>query len=81
MAVPYRRRCLWTSVSIGGIISAVAFKMYDLDDDNKISRDELLAVLHMMVGANISDEQVRCSVILAIGHRWILFVCFYMQFR
>lgn len=37
----------------------VAFKMYDLDDDNKISRDELLAVLHMMVGANISEEQVR----------------------
>ncbi|KAL3242290.1 hypothetical protein MRX96_021332 [Rhipicephalus microplus] len=35
-----------------------AFKMYDLDDDNKISRDELLAVLHMMVGANISDEQL-----------------------
>ncbi|XP_054707409.1 calcineurin B homologous protein 1-like [Uloborus diversus] len=35
-----------------------AFKMYDLDDDNKISRDELLAVLHMMVGANISEEQL-----------------------
>lgn len=35
-----------------------AFKMYDLDDDNKISRDELLAVLHMMVGANISNEQL-----------------------
>lgn len=37
---------------------AVAFNMYDLDGDNKISREELLAVLHMMVGANISDEQV-----------------------
>jgi Ca2+-binding EF-hand superfamily protein len=24
--------------------------MYDLDGDDKISRDELLAVLHMMVG-------------------------------
>lgn len=35
-----------------------AFKMYDLDDDQKISRDELLAVLHMMVGANISNEQL-----------------------
>lgn len=35
-----------------------AFRMYDLDDDNKISRDELLAVLHMMVGANISEEQL-----------------------
>lgn len=32
--------------------------MYDLDGDDKISRDELLAVLHMMVGANISDDQV-----------------------
>lgn len=35
-----------------------AFKMYDLDGDDKISRDELLAVLHMMVGANISEEQL-----------------------
>lgn len=35
-----------------------AFKMYDLDDDNKITREELLAVLHMMVGANISSDQL-----------------------
>jgi len=35
-----------------------AFRMYDLDGDEKISRDELLAVLHMMVGANISEEQL-----------------------
>jgi len=35
-----------------------AFRMYDLDDDNRISREELLAVLHMMVGANISDDQL-----------------------
>ncbi|CAL1529418.1 unnamed protein product [Lymnaea stagnalis] len=35
-----------------------AFKMYDLDGDDLISRDELLNVLHMMVGANISDEQL-----------------------
>lgn len=27
--------------------------MYDLDDDERISREELLAVLHMMVGENI----------------------------
>ncbi|WAR20243.1 CHP1-like protein, partial [Mya arenaria] len=33
-----------------------AFKMYDLDSDEKISRDELLAVLHMMVGDNISED-------------------------
>jgi len=32
--------------------------MYDLDDDDSISREELLAVLHMMVGSNISEEQV-----------------------
>ncbi|KAF0310157.1 Calcineurin B ous protein 1 [Amphibalanus amphitrite] len=35
-----------------------AFRMYDLDGDELISRDELLCVLHMMVGANISDEQL-----------------------
>ncbi|OWF37583.1 Calcineurin B homologous protein 1 [Mizuhopecten yessoensis] len=35
-----------------------AFKMYDLDGDDKISRDELLAVLHMMVGDNITEEQL-----------------------
>jgi len=35
-----------------------AFKMYDLDGDDKISREELLAVLHMMVGANISEDQL-----------------------
>lgn len=40
------------------VLHSVAFKMYDLDGDDKISRDELLAVLHMMVGANISEEQV-----------------------
>ncbi|KAH3853762.1 hypothetical protein DPMN_096294, partial [Dreissena polymorpha] len=36
-----------------------AFRMYDLDCDQKISRDELLAVLHMMVGDNISEEQLN----------------------
>ncbi|XP_011504298.1 PREDICTED: calcineurin B homologous protein 1 [Ceratosolen solmsi marchali] len=35
-----------------------AFKMYDLDNDDLISKDELLAILHMMVGANISEEQL-----------------------
>ncbi|BFZ12271.1 hypothetical protein BsWGS_15310 [Bradybaena similaris] len=32
--------------------------MYDLDDDDMISRDELINVLHMMVGDNMSDEQL-----------------------
>jgi len=36
-----------------------AFKMYDLDDDETISRDELLNILHMMVGANISQDQLN----------------------
>ncbi|XP_026686857.1 calcineurin B homologous protein 1-like [Diaphorina citri] len=41
--------------------------MYDLDNDDAISRDELLAVLHMMVGANISEEQLT-----SIAERTIL---------
>jgi len=36
----------------------VAFRMYDLDNDGRISKEELLAVLTMMVGANISPDQV-----------------------
>ncbi|XP_035692636.1 calcineurin B homologous protein 1-like [Branchiostoma floridae] len=35
-----------------------AFRMYDLDQDNRISRDEVLQVLRMMVGVNISEEQL-----------------------
>ncbi|VDP18558.1 unnamed protein product [Schistosoma margrebowiei] len=34
------------------------FGMYDLDMDGKISRNELLGMLQMMVGANITVEQV-----------------------
>lgn len=45
----------------------VAFKMYDLDDDESISRDELLNILHMMVGANISQDQL-----LSIAERTIM---------
>lgn len=30
-----------------------AFKMYDTDNDEQISKDELLGVLQMMVGDNI----------------------------
>lgn len=45
----------------------VAFKLYDLDNDNFISKEELLAILHMMVGANISEEQLT-----SIAERTIL---------
>jgi len=36
-----------------------AFRMYDLDGDDRISKGELLAVLTMMVGANINEEQLN----------------------
>lgn len=45
----------------------VAFNMYDLDNDNMISKEELLAILHMMVGANIDEEQLT-----SIAERTIL---------
>lgn len=36
-----------------------AFQLYDLDEDSKISADEILAVLQMMVGVNIPDDQLE----------------------
>lgn len=44
-----------------------AFKLYDLDDDDRITREELMAVLQMMVGENISEEQL-----MSIAERTIL---------
>lgn len=41
--------------------------MYDLDDDETISKDELLNILHMMVGANISQDQL-----MSIAERTII---------
>ena len=62
---------LWFFVKIVKIsfefLIKVAFKMYDLDDDGVISRDELLSILSMMVGANISQDQL-----ISIAERTIL---------
>merc|ERR1711872_296145 len=44
-----------------------AFRMYDLDGDDRISKQELLAVLTMMVGQNISTEQL-----ISIAERTIM---------
>jgi hypothetical protein len=33
--------------------------MYDMDNDGVISKDELCAFLTLMIGGNISNEQVR----------------------
>ena len=38
---------------------AVVFRMYDLDGDNQISREEVLAVLAMMVGSDVSKEDLQ----------------------
>jgi hypothetical protein len=49
--------------------------MYDLDGDNKIAREELLAVLHMMVGANISEEQVSTYFFKYFNMSSLLIIC------
>uniref|UniRef100_A0A915KM06 EF-hand domain-containing protein n=1 Tax=Romanomermis culicivorax TaxID=13658 RepID=A0A915KM06_ROMCU len=36
-----------------------AFSMYDLNGDKFITKDELLSILNMMVGANITPEQYK----------------------
>ena len=45
---------------------AFAFRMYDLNGDGSISKDEILAVLLMMVGDEVPDEQLHCIAERAI---------------
>ncbi|XP_061453922.1 calcineurin B homologous protein 2-like [Rhineura floridana] len=37
-----------------------AFQLYDQDKDGKISRAEILQVLRLMIGIQVTDEQLQC---------------------
>uniref|UniRef100_A0A8C8R725 Calcineurin like EF-hand protein 2 n=1 Tax=Pelusios castaneus TaxID=367368 RepID=A0A8C8R725_9SAUR len=39
-----------------------AFQLYDQDSDGKISRAEMLQVLQLMVGIQVTEEQLACIV-------------------
>lgn len=41
------------------LLSAVAFKVYDMDRDGYISNGELYLVLKQMVGNNLKDQQLQ----------------------
>uniref|UniRef100_A0A8D0L7V9 EF-hand domain-containing protein n=1 Tax=Sphenodon punctatus TaxID=8508 RepID=A0A8D0L7V9_SPHPU len=43
-----------------------AFQLYDQDKDGKISRAEMMQVLQMMVGIQVTDEQLECMTDRAI---------------
>ncbi len=45
---------------------AFAFRMYDLNGDGAITKDEILALLIMMVGNEVPDEQLKCIAQRAI---------------
>jgi len=40
------------------LLDSVAFSMYDLNKNNYITRDEFKFILNMMVGSNITPDQV-----------------------
>ena len=41
------------------VLNAVAFRIYDMDNDGFISNGELFQVLKMMVGNNLKDTQLQ----------------------
>ncbi|XP_063716235.1 calcineurin B homologous protein 1-like [Symsagittifera roscoffensis] len=45
---------------------AFAFRMYDLNGDGSITKEEILGVLLMMVGNEVPDEQLTCIAQRAI---------------
>lgn len=45
-------------ISTSMIFSEVAFRIYDVDDDGVISRDELMTVLRLMVGDNLTQDEL-----------------------
>jgi len=53
----------------------VAFRMYDVNNDGFVTQDELLSLLSMMVGSNISPEQViavLCCIVII--NEFMLFI-------
>lgn len=46
-------------VFYSSFVSAVAFRIYDMDKDGYISNGELFQVLKMMVGNNLKDTQLQ----------------------
>lgn len=44
---------------LSDVLCAVAFKVYDIDQDGYISNGELFQVLKTMVGNNLTDKQLQ----------------------
>jgi len=42
-----------------GVVSTVAFKVYDMDNDGFISNSELFQTLKLMVGNNLKDTELQ----------------------